>query len=92
MHQSDLIKTIAEKSGLNQAQAGKAVNALLESITEALAAGDRVVLTGFGTFEVRERQARTGFNPKTREPLEIPATRAPAFSAGSNLKKAVTEK
>lgn len=89
MHQTDLVREVAEKAGLTQAQAGKAVSALLDTITATLAAGERVILIGFGTFEVRERQARSGFNPKTREPLEIAATTAPAFSAGSALKNAV---
>ena len=92
MHQSDLVRLVATKANLTQDQASKAVTALLESIRDALADGDKVVLTGFGTFETRERQARKGFNPQTREPLDIPASVVPAFSPGSTLKAAVRDK
>ena len=64
------------------------MDALFESIAEALASGDKVSLTGFGVFEVRERAARTARNPQTGEPIEVPASKAPAFKAGKGLKEA----
>ncbi len=89
MHQSDLVRKVAAKANLTQDQASKAVSAMLDTIKETLAEGEKVVLTGFGTFETRNRQARQGFNPQTREPMEIPASTVPAFSPGSTLKSAV---
>ena len=89
MNKSDLIANIAEKSGLTKKDADKALSAVIDSITEALKSGDKVQLVGFGTFEIRERAARNGINPRTKAEIKIPATKVPAFKAGSALKDAV---
>ena len=80
MNKSELIDSIADKSGLNKTQAGDALNAVMESVGEALEAGDSISLVGFGTFSVKDRKARTGRNPKTGEELSIPASKVPSFS------------
>jgi DNA-binding protein HU-beta len=80
---------VAEKAGLTNRQAEKAVNSVMDVVMEALAKGEKVQLTGFGTFEVRERAARTGLNPLTKKTIKIPASKTPAFKAGSKLKDAV---
>jgi len=87
MNKSELVDSIAEKSGLNKSQAAEALNAMMESIGEALEAGDTISLVGFGTFTVKDRKARTGRNPKTGEELSIPASKVPSFKAGKNLKE-----
>ncbi|MBU5616108.1 MULTISPECIES: HU family DNA-binding protein [Psychrobacter] len=87
MNKSELIDSIAEKSGLNKTQAGDALNAVMESVGQALEAGDSISLVGFGTFSVKDRKARTGRNPKTGEELAIPASKVPSFKAGKNLKE-----
>jgi len=92
MQKSELIAKVAKTTGLSQADAGKAVNAVLETIVGALKAGDKVMLTGFGSFQVRKTAARTGFNPRTREKIKIAAGKRPAFSAGSTLKSVVSGK
>ncbi len=89
MNKSELIDAIAEKSGLTKADAGRALDATVASISDALAKGESVTLVGFGTFSVKDRAERQGFNPKTKEPLTIPATKVPAFKAGKSLKDAV---
>lgn len=89
MNKSELISAVAEASDLSKAAAGKAVDALLSSISRALKEGDDVTLIGFGTFSVRERAARTGRDPRTGEPIEIKASKVPAFRAGKALKDAV---
>jgi DNA-binding protein HU-beta len=89
MLKRDLQEVIADKVGLTKKQAGEALEATLDAITEALAKGDRVLLTGFGTFEVRNRAARKGINPQTGESIQLPATKVPAFKAGKGLKEAV---
>ncbi len=89
MNKSQLIDNIAKKSGLNKTQSADALNAVMETIGDALKAGDKVSLVGFGTFSVKERKARTGLNPKTRKPLKIPASNAPHFKAGKGLKDKV---
>lgn len=86
MNKSELIDNIAEKSGLNKTQASDALNAFIESVGEALENNDSISLVGFGTFSVKDRKARTGRNPKTGDPLEIPASKVPSFKAGKNLK------
>ena len=80
---------VAEKAGLTNRQAEKAINAAMDVVTEALANGEKVQLTGFGTFEVRERAARVGLNPLTKKKIKIAASQSPAFKAGSKLKAAV---
>jgi DNA-binding protein HU-beta len=86
---ADLVSRIAEKSGLNKKQAEAALDAFVASVQEALQAGEKVQLVGFGTFEARDRAARTGRNPGTGEEIQIPASRVPAFKAGKVLKDAV---
>ncbi|MGI6038704.1 MAG: HU family DNA-binding protein [Clostridiales bacterium] len=92
MNKTDFVKAIAEKADFSKKDAEKALNAVLDVITEALAEGDRIQLVGFGSFEVRDRAARMGHNPRTKEPIEIPATRLPVFKPGKALKSAVDGK
>lgn len=89
MTKAELISVVAEKANLSKKDAEAAVKAVTEAITEALAEGDKVALVGFGTFSVKERAARTGINPLTKAKIEIAASKAPAFKAGSALKDAV---
>ena len=89
MNKSELIAAVAEQAGLSKKDAEKAVNALVSVVTDALVEGDKVQLVGFGTFEVRAREARTGKNPRTGEAIEIAASKVPAFKAGKALKDAV---
>jgi len=89
MNKTQLVKAVAEKAELTKKDAGKAVEAVLEAITETLVAGEKVQVIGFGTFETRERAARTGRNPQTGEELQIEAKRVAAFKAGKDLKEAV---
>lgn len=89
MTKVELIAAVAATAGLTKKDAEKAVSATLDVITEALQKGDKVSLVGFGTFEVRERKERQGRTPQTREPMTIPASKLPAFSAGKALKDAV---
>ncbi|MBC7342006.1 MAG: HU family DNA-binding protein [Clostridia bacterium] len=91
MNKMDLVGSVAEKANLTKKEADRVVSAVLESIEEALAAGDKVQLVGFGTFEVKDRAARTGRNPKTGEEIDIPATRVPVFKAGKALRDAVAK-
>ncbi|SHK07633.1 bacterial nucleoid protein Hbs [Anaerobranca californiensis DSM 14826] len=89
MNKTELIQSVAEKSGLTKKDSEKAVNAVLETIMDAVSAGDKVQLIGFGTFEARERAAREGRNPSTGEVISIPATKVPAFKAGKAFKDMV---
>ncbi len=89
MNKSQLADAAAGKSGLSKGDTSKALDAVLDSITEALQGGDKVSLTGFGTFEVRDRAARTGRNPQTGAEMQVPASKAPAFKAGKRFKDAV---
>lgn len=89
MNKSDLINQIAEGAEISKAQAGKALDATLDAITKALAEGDTVSLVGFGTFQVRERAARTGRNPRTGEEIQIAASKTPAFKPGKAFKDSV---
>ncbi|MCI8648955.1 MAG: HU family DNA-binding protein [Anaerotruncus sp.] len=89
MTKADLINAVAEKSGLSKKDSEKAIGAMLEAITDALKAGERVALVGFGTFETKERKERQGINPVTKSPMTIPACTVPSFSAGKALKDAV---
>ncbi|NLF27350.1 MAG: HU family DNA-binding protein [Clostridiales bacterium] len=86
MNKVTLISKIAEKSGLSKKQAELGLAAFIDSVTEALKEGDRVQLMGFGTFEIKERGARTGRNPATGETIEIPASKAPAFKPGKGFR------
>lgn len=86
MKKADLVAKIAEKSGLSKKDAEAALNAFNEVVAQALVDGDEVPLQGLGKFEVRERAARKGINPATKEQIDIPATRVPAFKASTSLK------
>jgi len=89
MNKTELINAVAAKAEISKKDADKAVAAVLASIEEALVAGEKVQLIGFGTFEVKERAAITGHNPKTGEAIEIAAAKLPSFKAGAALKNAV---
>jgi DNA-binding protein HU-beta len=89
MNKSDLIDAIADSAGLSKADAGRALDALVKTVTKTLKKGDTVSLVGFGTFSVRKRAARTGRNPRTGETIKIKASKNPAFKAGKALKDAV---
>ena len=89
MKKTELIAAVAEQSGLSKKDAEKALNATSDTIIKAVAEGDKIQLTGFGTFEQRQRNARTGINPRTGENIEIAASKVPAFKAGAAYKNAV---
>ncbi len=91
MNKTELIAEIAGKSGLSKKDAEKALTAVVDTITDSIVKGDKVQLVGFGSFEVKCREARMGRNPKTKEAIEIPATRVPVFKAGKALKDAVAK-
>jgi DNA-binding protein HU-beta len=89
VNKNDLVDAVAERTGLAKSDAARAVEAVLGTVTETLQKGDQVALSGFGTFVVKERAARTGRNPRTGESIAIPASRVPAFKAGKALKDAL---
>ena len=89
MNKGELIAGMAEESGVSKADTEKVLNAFLSQVEKALCAGDKVQLTGFGSFEVKERAARTGKNPATGATIEIPASKAPAFKPGKAFKDSV---
>ncbi|MFD2180156.1 nucleoid-associated protein HU-beta [Veronia pacifica] len=89
MNKSQLVEKIAENADLSKASAGRALDALIDAISDSLKDGDQVALVGFGTFSVRERSARTGRNPQTGVEIDIPAAKVPGFKAGKALKDAV---
>ncbi len=89
MGKSEFISAVAEKTDMNKTQAAAAVDAVLETITESLRNGEEVQFTGFGKFSVKNRPARQGINPQTKEKIQIAASKVPKFSAGSQLKEAV---
>ena len=89
MNKTELIAAVAEKTGLSKKDADAAVAAVIDSIKESLTKGDNVQLIGFGTFEVRERAARTGLNPQTKETIQIAASKSPVFKAGKAFKDAL---
>ncbi len=91
MNKTELIAAVAEKTGMTKKDAERVINATLDSITASLAAGDKVQVSGFGIFEVKAREARVGRNPRTKETIQIPATRLPAFKASKALKDAVAK-
>ena len=91
MNKIELIAAVAEKAGMTKKDAEKALSAVVETLTEALAKGEKVTLVGFGSFETKTREARIGRNPKTKETIEIPATTVPTFKAGTALKNAVAK-
>ena len=92
MNKNELLEKVSLASGLTKKESEAAINAFLETLTDVLKAGDKISLKGFGTFEVRTREARTGRNPRTGETMEIPASKVPAFKASSSLKNIVNGK
>ena len=91
MNKLELIQEVSERTGLAKKDAEKAVNAVLDTVADTLAQGDKVQLIGFGSFETKTREARMGRNPKTKEAIEIPATTVPVFKAGKALKERVAK-
>ena len=91
MNKTELIAAVAEKAGLSKKDAEAAITATVEAITDALAQEEKVQLVGFGSFEVKTRAERVGRNPKTKETIQIPASKAPIFKAGKALKDAVAK-
>lgn len=91
MNKAELITSMAEKSELTKKDAEKALKAFMESVQDTLSKGEKVQLVGFGTYEVKERAARVGRNPKTREEIQIPASKVPVFKAGKDLKDLVNK-
>ena len=91
MNKNDLISAVASSADLSKADATSAVNGVFEAITNALSSGDEVRLVGFGTFSVAHRAASEGRNPRTGEPMQIPASKQPKFKAGKGLKDAVNK-
>lgn len=91
MNKSELIEAIAQEADLTKADAGRALDATVTAVTNALAKGDSVALVGFGTFSVKDRAARTGRNPQTGKSIQIAASKAPGFKAGKSLKDAVNK-
>ncbi len=89
MNKQDLIGLVAEKAGLSKKESDAAITTIIDGIADALAKGDKVQLVGFGTFEVRQRQAREGRNPSTGEAIKIAASKVPAFKPGKALKDKV---
>ncbi len=86
MNKNELIAAVAERSNLSKKDCELAVSAMIDAITDALCEGEKVQLVGFGSFEVKKREARVGRNPQSGEPVEIPATKVPVFKAGKLLK------
>lgn len=91
MNKAELVSSVAEKTDLTKKDVEKAVSAMLDSVTEALAKGDKVQLVGFGTFETRQRAARKGRNPQTGQEIDIAATSVPVFKAGKVLRESVAK-
>ena len=91
MNKTELIAAVAESAGLSKKDTERVVNAALDAITAALCKGEKVQISGFGTFEVKDREARIGRNPHTKEAIEIPATKVPGFKASKTLKDNVAK-
>ena len=91
MNKTELIAIVAEHSGVSKKDAERVINATVDTITQSLMKGEKVQLSGFGIFEVKDREARVGRNPHTKEAIHIPATKVPAFKAAKALKDAVSE-
>ena len=91
MNKAELISAVAEKAGLTKKDAERIINASVDAITAALVKGEKVQISGFGTFETKEREARIGRNPHTKEEIHIPATRVPAFKASKALKDIIAK-
>ena len=92
MNKTDLVASIAQKTGLTKKDSEKAIEAFIETVQENLAAGHKITLAGFGTFEVKHKAERMGVNPKTKKPMKIAATKAPAFKISKTLKAIVAGK
>lgn len=92
MNKTELVALVAEKASMSKKDAELALSSTLSAITDAMAKGDKVQLVGFGTFETKQRGERNGKNPRTGEPVKIPAVTVPSFKAGKNLKDAVSGK
>jgi DNA-binding protein HU-beta len=91
MNKTELVAAVAEKTGASKKDSEKLVSAVFETITNALVAGDKVSMVGFGAFEIKERPARIGRNPRTKAEIEIPASRAASFKPGKALKDAINK-
>ena len=91
MNKTDLVAAVAQKTGLTKKDAERVVNATVDTIAENLIKGEKVQMSGFGTFEVKAREARIGRNPRTKESIQIPASRQPAFKASKTLKDSVAK-
>ena len=91
MNKTELVAVVAEKSGLTKKDAERVVSATFETITAQMMKGEKVQISGFGIFEVKEREARVGRNPHTKEAIEIPASKVPAFKASKTLKDTVSK-
>ena len=91
MNKTDLVAAVAQKTGLTKKDAERVVNATVDTIAENLIKGEKVQISGFGIFEVKEREARIGRNPRTKESIQIPASRQPAFKASKTLKDSVAK-
>ena len=91
MNKTELIAAVAEKAELSKKDAEKAVKAFTDAVAEELVKGGKVQLVGFGSFETKQREARMGRNPKTKEPIQIPASKVPVFKAGKALKDEVAK-
>jgi DNA-binding protein HU-beta len=92
MQKTDFIARVAEQTGTSKKVTRQVIEAALDTIAQSLANDEKVVLTGFGTFELRTRQARRGVNPQTRRPMTIPTSRSPGFSASNSLKELVRQR
>ena len=91
MNKTELVAAVAESAGLSKKDTERVVNAALDIITAALCQGEKVQISGFGTFEAKDREARVGRNPHTKEAIEIPATKVPGFKASKTLKDTVAK-
>ena len=91
MNKTELIAAVAESAGLTKKDTERVINAAIDAITDSLVKGDKVQISGFGTFEIKDREARVGRNPHTKEAIEIPATKVPSFKASKALKDTVAK-
>jgi len=91
MNKTELVAVVAQKAGLTKKDAERVVSATIDSIVETMAKGEKVQISGFGIFEVKERESRVGRNPRTKEAIQIPATRTPAFKASKTLKETIAK-
>ena len=91
MNKTELVAAVAQKTGLTKKDAERVVNATMDTVVETMKKGEKVQLSGFGIFEVKTREARVGRNPRTKESIQIPATKTPAFKASKTLKDSVAK-